>query len=562
MRDSLVPQIILLLIVWAVIIVFIDPVGEFMTNDDWSFVRVYEALRDEGKIIATGWGRGGPSAIVHVLWGGAFTHVFGYSLTMLRISVLCLAVLTSCSLLMIFRQSGASPWTALVGALTFMANPFVMSQAFTFMTDITFVCLMVFCVFWLARGVERENIPEITLGLFLALLAILTRQIGIVIPAAFVATILIHPRGRDLPRIKLIALCIAVTILPWILYEWSLHMLGSTPVTKHEVFHNLWARPMEYGFPRYIWVVLAQILEAAGGWVCLFVAPLAMLNLRVLLRTKAFQLLAAALALGTVAAVTLIHKGVIDLPVVFHGNVLYDFGIGPIVLKDTYILKIPPNDRVPKEVFYLTVGFLLLSGGAVVRLLISHFVRLFSGPDRISDKPASFLGTFAVLASFCYLGIIGLTGFLDRYLIPLIALCMIWLTADYADIMNRSVKGWWSIACLIFILCLGSQSAEAVQDFMAMKRELASAQRFVVEELHTSPCNMDGGFEFNGYHCYRPDYARRDSISWWWVEREDYLLTLTPLPGYKVIKTFPFRRYIGRNGAVHVLQPENPPPAF
>ena len=81
-------------LLWFLIILIVNPVGEFMVNDDWSFVRMLEALVNEGTFIATGWGKGGPSAIAHVLCGGAFTSITGFSLTMLRLSVLFLGVLS------------------------------------------------------------------------------------------------------------------------------------------------------------------------------------------------------------------------------------------------------------------------------------------------------------------------------------------------------------------------------------------------------------------------------------------------------------------------------------
>ena len=90
---------------------------------------------------------------------------------------------------------------------------------------------------------------------------------------------------------------------------------------------------------------------------------------------------------------------------------------------------------------------------------------------------------------------------------------------------------------------------------MEMKRSLHKAHRYLVEALKEDRCNVDGGFEFNGYYCYKKDFKPRGDLSWWWVRREDYLVALGPLPGYRTIKTFPFKRYAGPNGAVYILQP-------
>ena len=125
-----------LLTIWVLIIVVVNPLGEFMVNDDWAFVKSLESLRNEGQLASTGWGPrgapGGPSLITHLLWGLLFVEVWGFSLTILRISVLTLGVLGSVSLLFLLRFAGASDRTAFLGTLTLVFNPLFLSQCFTF----------------------------------------------------------------------------------------------------------------------------------------------------------------------------------------------------------------------------------------------------------------------------------------------------------------------------------------------------------------------------------------------------------------------------------------------
>ena len=101
---------------------------------------------------------------------------------------------------------------------------------------------------------------------------------------------------------------------------------------------------------------------------------------------------------------------------------------------------------------------------------------------------------------------------------------------------------------------------------METKRAIKSAHDFLLTRMNVNPCNMDGGLEFNGYYCFGRNPATdgpawesqamlMDGRSWWWVAREDYLVSLGPIEGYRTVKTFPFIRLLGRDGAVHVLQP-------
>lgn len=87
------------------------------------------------------------------------------------------------------------------------------------------------------------------------------------------------------------------------------------------------------------------------------------------------------------------------------------------------------------------------------------------------------------------------------------------------------------------------------------RRSLKSKLTNILHEMRANPCDGDGGMEFNGYHCYNPNFKAKPGLSWWWVNQEDFLVTLGPLKGYEVVRTLPFSRYIGPKAAIHVLRP-------
>ena len=68
-----------------------------------------------------------------------------------------------------------------------------------------------------------------------------------------------------------------------------------------------------------------------------------------------------------------------------------------------------------------------------------------------------------------------------------------------------------------------------------------------------SPRNIDGGFEFNGLYLYDNDYKRVDGKSWWWVEDDDYILSLSRVDGYVIDKSVPFRRLLPPQGSSMLL---------
>jgi hypothetical protein len=557
--DSMWIPTVILLAVWGLIVLIVNPVGEFMVNDDWAYVKFLETLRAENRLIATSWGPssapGGPALITHILWGLLFTHMAGFSLTTLRVSVLIMGILGSVGLLILLRVSGASRALAIWGALTLVFNPLFLSQSFTFMTDITFASIVIFSVMFIYLGVEKSRMLLIMLGLFFALLATLTRQLGIVVPLGLVVTCFLHPKGKDLGRLKILLMAVGVTVIPWLAYEIFLYQVGSTPIVQNLRFFDILGRPLSKGLPDYLVFMSGQIFHAALGYTCFLVSPVVALRYAHYIRRKVFKYFLMVLTATFALLEAGLLAGLVELPVAFYRNVIFDFGIGPILLKDTYILGIQRTTSVPKPLFYLIVYWAVLAVVMVVALAVWSLRRLLRAELALGGKPIGFLPALSLLVAIAYLGIIMLTGFHDRYLIPVCILFIVWLVSDMTSAQDFSFSPGKLMPALAPFVFLGFLSTAGVRDFMEMKRSLNKAHNYLVKELKVDPCKMDGGFEFNGYHCYRNDFKPRKGLSWWWVSREDYLITLGPLPGYRIIRTFPFERYIGQDGAIHIIQP-------
>lgn len=603
-------QIAALALVWVVVIVAVNPMGEFMINDDWSFVRILEALRDEGRLIETGWGKGGPAAIVHVLWGWLFTGVGGFSLTMLRVSVLTLGVFTTVVMLRFLRSAGSSPALALWATLTVLVNPLFLSQSFTFMTDITFTALLWLSIVVLDAGARKSRTSLVVLGLLVALCSILTRQIGIVIPIAFIAACWVHPCGKNLGRAQALVLSIACTLVPWLAYEYFLSWVGSTPVTQHQVFHNILAYPLSQGVGRYLWFLYDNLFHKALGYTCFLISPVLGLRYHRYLRFKPFLYGVIALTVVLVLVEGTVLTGMLHPRVEFHRNVIYDLGIGPVLLKDTYVLGMQRGASMPPWLYCFVVYWAAIAVIATVGTAVSFLGRLWRSWRSDEDPPPAFAACLCFFTALCYLVIITVTKFHDRYLIPVCILLIAWLAVDrpahrgkpraevfrdqrsmeIAPLAGTDSGGGHGIPCpyvqrsksfrdpgacryllwrnfqgkglklamllpaAVPFLLLALFTIPALRDFMEMKRALREAQTYVVDVLGENPCHVDGGFEFNGYHCYRKEFEPRNGLSWWWVDRENYLIALGPLPGYKTVHRFPFSRVLSTDGAVTVLQ--------
>ncbi len=543
---------------WVLIVAFVNPVGNFMVNDDWAFTRAFETFKTEGHMPSTGWGPqhavGGPSLVAQLIWTLPFSYVAGTSPTVLRVAVLTLAALATLGLLALLVRLEVPPCLSLFATLTVLLNPLFLSQSFSFMTDIPFVSFLVFSLLCLFLGIERTSIGLIVAGLLLSLCAILTRQAGIVLPVAFAASSVLTPWGRTVGRLRVLLLVIGLCVVPWLSYELFLGLSGSTPVTQHQVIHAIFLDPLSKGLFGYL-STLAGRLAVALAYTCFFVSPVLLLvyDPRLLPQGLRRWLWFSLVIFGLMEVGILL--GIFDLPVAFHRNVIFDFGIGPLLLKDTYVLGIARTWTLPAPLFYALVYWAFVSMIIMVGVLVSEVRPAFAYRDGTKESARRCFTATCLIAMVLYGAIILLTGFHDRYLIPMFVLSILFLFARLDLRSGAAIPRITIIASVVLLFLIGSFSVLGVHDFMSMKRSLAEAHRYLTDDVRVDPCRIDGGFEFNGYHCYRKDFRVKEGLSWWWVDREDYLITLGPLDGYRVERVFPFRRLMGPDGAVTVLRP-------
>lgn len=547
-------------LVWLAAILIVDPRGEFLVNDDWCFVQALEALLREGRFIRTGWGPdgpGGPSLLVHLLWGGAFSSVLGFSLTTLRISTLAAGAAASLALVGLLKKAGVGTGAGMVSGLVLVLNPLFLSLSFTYMTDVTFTLWLVLALLLLERAFTRSSIALLAAGLLASLAAILTRQIGLCLPLGLALAALLSGRVRGLGRARVLALILILNIIPWLAWEVFLARTGSTPLTSHQVILRLADLFTGRSLAQGLGLAAYRFFFAALGYLAFFLSPIILVRIARSIRTRRAKIAAWAYLFCCLVLEALLLSGLVSLPMVFHRNVIFNLGIGPLLFKDTYILGIERAWALGSAGYYLLVMtalpclvWLLVRAGGFTRRLIQ-------------GGPVSPMGALAFLSGAVYLAAITLTGLHDRYLIPLLPLALIWLGTDREPAPEPSGQGrGWSMAGAalagIVLTATGLFSLAGTHDLVSIRRAAAQAHHYATTELKADPCAMDGGFEYNGYHCYGPGFSPKPGRSWWWVEGEEYLLTLGPLPGYSIVERFPARRFLGPGSGVFVLKPSAP----
>jgi hypothetical protein len=90
----------------------------------------------------------------------------------------------------------------------------------------------------------------------------------------------------------------------------------------------------------------------------------------------------------------------------------------------------------------------------------------------------------------------------------------------------------------------GAFSISGTHDYLAWNRARWQALNNLETEQRVRPDDIDGGFEFNGWYLYDPNYRASPGKSWYWVARDDFMIAFGPVPGFSEMKRYNFQRWL------------------
>lgn len=515
-------------------VVLANPLGDFPLNDDWAFAVPVVSLVNHGAMEFSG--AGAPNLFSQTLWGSAFVWTFGFSFTVLRFSTLLLAPLAFLSVYELAKESGLSERSALAAALTLLGNPLFLVLSNTFMSDVPFCAFALAAVALLLKGARRGSRALTALGLCFAAAALLNRQLGLAIFIGFAAAVV--AKGGMTKRGLLGALgIVALGLGTQAAFSAWLDLTGRTPASYGSQIHSLKLALFEG--PR--WVALAVLRQGIvfSIYLGLFAMPFLIPHAGELARAlrNRFSRPALVLLAGLGAAVlACLEPAGLRLPVL--GNVLSPAGLGPLTLRDTYLLGASADYALPAWFWRLLTGAGAVGGLALWVCAASGARRIF--PLR-EHWPAVFLGVMAA----AYVLPLTLIHNYDRYLLLLVPL-LPGLIGSYFG--REPVAGQGSpgpslrLTGLAALLACGF-SVAATHDYLAWNRARWVALRGLLQD-GVQPRSIDGGYEFNGWFLFDPAYAPVPGKSWWWVDRDDYIVSFSPIRGYRELRSVPFSPWL------------------
>jgi tetratricopeptide (TPR) repeat protein len=524
-----------LLITGLLMVLIVNPIGNFPLSDDWVYARPVLSLTSNGTFMI-----GGTTAIAigQILLGALFCLPFGFSFTALRIMVIILGLAGILIFYFLVNRFTNNKKTALLSALLLLVNPIFFSLSNTFMTDVPFLAFTLFALYYFSKAIDSPQLKYLVPALIFSILATLIRQFGLIIPIAYALTRIVKnkPSLASMAKYFLPALGVAVSLL---LAIWWLKQKGSgTPVfTKGGSLTSFLSKPDEIGLK--IFKRISCMLYYCG------ISLLPLLCFSGYNSFKSFSARQKTLAGIFIAfCIPFLLAGWGSFPVYGGlGDMVEGVSIGPKTLSDVYVKHIqinnPSNISSAMRNIFSVMGLI----GAILLLLTMAglFMRLLEQKEKGDLKAPYFQLIFLLLFITGYTFLICVQDlFIDRYLLPFLPVILIGVVSSVQK--SWQLKPAMLAFSLLFIGITALFSSLGTHDYLQWNRARWEAKDYLTDVLKVQPYQIDGGMEYNGW-VFETLFQKKEDPNPWFNDN-DWMITYGAVPGFYVIKKIPYTNYI------------------
>jgi hypothetical protein len=531
----------LIVAVFAAAIALIHPRGNFPLNDDWDFALPTWTFARTGQFHFTNFTAVSLRAMV--LWGAAWTRLFGASFEVLRASTLALAAATLPVVNTILRRAKVATFPRVVTTLAFAFHPIFIWSSCTYMTEVPFVFASAIAFLFFYRALTEDRLGLAIIGTLFAIVSWFVRQTGVSNFLAPLAIVLIERRALT-PRWKRYATLFASALAAFVVLlmvrpQWLAGSVDEFALHFSEWHQETFRLPEQLAQADQYSVFNLQ--NAA-----LFLLPLTLPMLVAARRRWARWeiVLAAAAAVVIFVRVGEVHSEGETLPYlgkccgILPGNILVNWGLGPLTLPGVWT----SGGKFPVQ---LTDGarLLLTYGSAAIAtvlatLLIAALVRDRALMIRLGVGTA-IAGTMAIIGAGFYF---------DRYELD---------SAWAATLVLPLLIPWQRRACrvlaIVALIAVATFDVCAVHDYFEWNR----ARWAAIESLRARGVpvtELNGGSEASNY-LERWKMTRRQWRQSLAAPPRKYVIAFDPYAGYRTIERHPWRSWLGwRDAAVLTLE--------
>jgi hypothetical protein len=537
-RGLLLLEEVALLVVFALVVLAVDPRGDLPLNDDWNFALGTWWFAEHGEFRFARFT--GMSLRAQVIWGALWTKAFGESFEVLRASSLTLAAACIVMFHGLISRTSLPSAVRIVASLAFLSSPFFIWSAHTYMTQIPFLAATLGALYAWTLGAEKRSIAWFLTGSVAAIVSCFVRQSGVAAFVAGAALLLVVWRSSE-RRFRVgagLSLGLSTILVAYLLMETTL--LHGRP-EEFALRLGLFDQGLKAGIRKLL------LQSAVSFSFIMLYATLAVLGLAVALawqradRRLVAMALVAAIPLTWGASTMSSVRG--PLPYNIHGNIMMGAGLGPPTLRDVWVFRYPVPRPLPIEASWvLAVVVVIIASLALAWLARRIMAAIHESSERDRLVWAGGMGLMAAGTAILFTTDI----IFDRY-----ALDAAWSLALVLPLATRwtrarlATAGALTIAILIF-------SAAATSDYLAWNRARWEAFERLRERGVTLE-QMDGGYEINQYLLGGFDGPAMLVKGQFSVVDDEWILSFHEVRGYRTVDRVDYARWSG-NGTIFIQQ--------
>lgn len=509
----------LLLLIFSISEIIVNPIGDFPLNDDWSYGKaLYYSITDTYTI----GNFGAMTLFTHLIWGMLFVKIFGFSFTVLRISTFVSVIISMFFLDKLIFKITKNKMTAFLSCLVLLLNPLYFNLSNTYMTDVNFNTLLILSCYCAFSFFETRQFLFLFLFFTCSVFLVLLRQFGVIVPFCFTMACLFLKEKKVL---WFLISCMGFLFVYLSLSRYEQYLKTILPTESaykfssgvHFTDKNFW-NLFFYNFKERYKILLVQL--------CIYIAPIAIFYLFSL--TKSFKVYVTMIVLFL--NVLFVYWFFKEVRFPYH-NVFENIWLGPETFHES-INSAPHNSSLIFTSIATVVKFLFTSiTCSTLSFYILSLVRTGKTiPSRVFAPKIIFLTAFL----FAYSFMIFITeSYFDRYYIPLLTVALILMT-----FIGKIYTGNFKPASLL-LLCFFYVSVFGTKDYLCWNRIRWEAYSYLKEKKQASAANVNGGFELN---CWN------DLKNTWWSDyfsmgNFDYLIQFKNEQGFRLLKEYEFQRY-------------------
>lgn len=525
----------IVILLFALLILAINPIHEFPVEDDWDYAKEVLNVLQTGSFHRLEVTQA--TVFFPALWGALFAKLFGFSFTTLRVSTLVLALGALLVFYALLGEMGFSVPRRVLGTLALMLAPAFVYLAFSFMTDIFLLFGILSALYFYTRAWRSQRLGLVFVASMFATLGFLARQVGFLIPISFGFFIWLqrHQLAKTSPRAWLLWLLVGgvVPVLVLTTYlAWSRFGGGANWADSARTLTGTVSFWFQFDTPG----VLVRRFAIASSTLAIYILPLWLASLGGILYLRQgwsasarWQKIGIALV-AILSVIALVRAATRNEWFPYLTDISTRAGFRP------YLAFFAEGAGVHRPlILSADVSALLTVLAGLFGILLSG---LIIGRLRAHRTPPL---TFVYLAT----GILALASltfftYFERYLLPLVP-GMILVVLD----ATRRVR--WSVpAAALGVLLIGLVSVTFMRDYFSWNAARWEAGRALVA-AGVPIAKIDGGYEWNGWQLYDASvvYIRAHNLEmtidpWKYILDPEYMLTFQPMPNYQVVQKVPF----------------------